>query len=136
MRLLFTAALIGVPLALSLAPLTRSDDRPALTVPTPKTLGVATCASMACHHGNGDLGSQGSEYSTWIAVDPHAKAYRALFNADSLRIQENLGPGKAHENPTCLACHGMGAGLPPALNADGAGCEQCHGPAEHWKSTH
>ena len=114
----------------------------------PAMLGVATCASMACHNANGDLGSKGSEYSTFIAVDPHARAYRALFNADSLRIQKALlgeDPGKerlqeygksAHENKLCLKCHGMGADVPQALHADGVGCEQCHGPAQNWKSRH
>jgi hypothetical protein len=135
MRLLLTALLIAVPITLSLCPFTRSADRPGAGTP-PATLGVATCASAACHHGNGDLGTKGSEYSTWIAVDPHARAYQALFNADSRRIQTNLGGGKAHENPLCLQCHGMGAGLPRSIQADGVGCEQCHGPAEKWKATH
>jgi hypothetical protein len=102
-------------------------------------LGVSTCASMACHHASGDLGSQGSEYSTWIAVDPHARAYQALFNETSKRIQRNLTGGKddrAHKNQLCLMCHGLGANVPQALHADGAGCEQCHGPAQEWKNKH
>jgi hypothetical protein len=102
-----------------------------------KTLGVASCASMACHHGNGPRGSPGSEYSTWVAVDPHAKAYRVLFNAESQRMHEALAKGgAAHENPLCLKCHGMGDGVPQAIQADGVGCERCHGPAGAWKSTH
>lgn len=137
-RLLLPAAVVAVALGMALGPTRpamRAADRPADAPPT--ALGVATCASAACHHGNGELGSRGSEYSTWIAVDPHAKAYRALFNADSRRIQKNLGGGEsAHENPLCLQCHGMGATAPAALQPDGVGCEQCHGPAEKWKTTH
>ncbi len=109
-----------------------------------RTLGVGSCASMACHHGNGARGAVGSEYSTWIAVDPHAKAYRVLFNPESLRMQEALAKHNpkmarfsgAHQNPLCLSCHGMGVGVPEALQADGAGCERCHGSGEKWKSTH
>jgi hypothetical protein len=111
-------------------------DLPPPAKAAPASLGVASCASAACHHANGDLGSRGSEYSTWAAVDPHSRAYQALFNEGSKRIQKNLGPGKAHENKLCLQCHGLGAEAPQALQADGASCEQCHGPAEHWKNTH
>src|ERR1700722_6531944 len=58
--------------------------------PAPRTLGVMSCASMACHHGNGPRGSKGSEYSTWIAVDPHGRAYQALRKPESQRMHENL----------------------------------------------
>jgi hypothetical protein len=99
---------------------------------------------MACHHGNGPRQSKGSEYSTWIAVDPHAKAYRTLFKPESKRMHANLSQHDdaykkyrtATDNPLCLKCHGMGDGVPKAFHADGVGCERCHGPAEHWKSTH
>jgi hypothetical protein len=105
----------------------------------PKVLGVASCAAMACHHANGTLGSKGSEYSTWVAIDPHARAYRTLFNDRSVRMQELLDPRiKAHENALCLKCHAIeaSAGVPRAFRGDGVGCESCHGPAEHWKATH
>lgn len=136
MRFLIVTTAIGLPLLLCFATPSRSDVRPGVLLVPPVTVGVASCAAGSCHHGNGNLGSKGSEYSTWIAIDPHAKAYRALFNADSRRIQKNLGGGNAHENPTCLACHGMGQDLPASIQADGVGCEQCHGPAEKWKSSH
>src|ERR1700722_3780000 len=87
-----------------------------LPSPEPRTLGVAGCAAMACHHGNGSPGRKGSEYSTWVAVDPHAKAYQTLFKEESRRMQANLAAhsdvykkfGAAHENKLCLKCHGMG----------------------------
>lgn len=139
---------LGVIVAVALvAGWPRAADPPALPPADHtgvKTLGVASCASMACHHGNGPRGSPGSEYSTWVAVDPHAKAYRVLFNPESRRLHESLAKhdpasakfSDAHLNPLCLKCHGMGDGLPQGLQADGVGCERCHGPASSWKSTH
>src|SRR5262249_33868672 len=53
-----------------------------------KVAGVGSCASMACHHGNGPRGSKGSEYSIWVAVDPHAKAFRVLYNPESKRMHK------------------------------------------------
>jgi hypothetical protein len=125
----------------------RTADATRTGAATGKTLGVASCASMACHNGNGPKGSKGSEYSTWIAVDPHAKAYRTLSKPESQRMHEALARhdkdkknyGKyasASENPLCLKCHGMGDNAEKDLHTDGVGCEQCHGPAEKWKTTH
>ncbi len=106
-------------------------------------LGVSSCASMACHHGNGERGSVGSEYSTWVAVDPHAKAYGSLYKPESIRMHEIMAKDDkvlletgAHGNPLCLQCHGMGKAAPEAQHADGVGCERCHGNAEKWKATH
>jgi hypothetical protein len=141
---------VGVVVAVVLAAAgwPRAADPPARPAPTPadgvQALGVASCAAMACHHGNGPRGAKSSEYSTWVAVDPHAKAYRVLFNADSRRMHQALAKhdaesarhAAAHLNPLCLKCHGMGDGAPQALHADGVGCERCHGPASAWKSTH
>src|SRR4051794_34020983 len=49
----------------------------------------ASCAAAACH-GGGRIGRRGSEHSTWAATllpeatsDPHARAYRVLFNEES-----------------------------------------------------
>jgi hypothetical protein len=109
-------------------------------------VGTASCASMACHGANGPRGSAGSEYSTWIAVDKHARAFEALSFPESVQMHRNLAradktyqkhPGPK-DNPLCLKCHGMGLGegVGPAMQADGVGCERCHGPAEHWKTTH
>src|SRR5262245_22949349 len=102
--------------------------RAVITSSGPKALGVASCAAMACHHGNSLPGSKGSEYSTWVALDPHARAYRVLFDDRSVRMQALLDPKvKAHENPLCLKCHSseaVGAGR-REFRGDGVGCESC-----------
>jgi hypothetical protein len=105
--------------------------------------GVASCASVACHHGNGPKGTKGSEYTTWIAHnDPHARAYRVLFDRRSLLIEKNLNsPAKPHEDHLCLSCH-VNPDEKTANHAerfsptDGVGCESCHGAAEKWLPLH
>src|SRR5262245_21554851 len=66
--------------------------------------GVASCASTACHNANGPRGSKGSEYPTWAASDPHARAYRVLFEERSVRMAKYLKlPGGRPENANlCL----------------------------------
>src|SRR5438552_7603643 len=73
-------------------------------------LGAGSCASTGCHNANGFKGDVGSEYTTWIAYDKHARAYEVLFNADSRKIIKNLyheaeRSRPAHEQTLCLNCH-------------------------------
>jgi hypothetical protein len=117
--------------------------RPALVV------GVASCAAAACHNANGPPGHKGSEYSTWAACDPHARAYEVLFDERSRRmvllfkgLKSQADAHPEHE-PLCRSCHVYPA---PHLAAvkhdcrfspdDGVGCEACHGPAEKWRGLH
>jgi hypothetical protein len=115
--------------------------------PKLKWLGVASCASAACHHGNGPQGSAGSEYSTWVSYDPHARAYQALYNLPAKQIEKNLNKkladvldARPEENPLCIKCHGMSVSAtqegPRFARADGVGCESCHGPADRWLDRH
>jgi len=122
-------------------------------------VGATGCAAASCH--GGDVGHKGGEYATWAghdplkddecvqARDPHSRAYRVLFNAKSERIARNLTAslGKeipAHENSLCLKCHSQpDAFQQNVTNVDASqiidrnvGCESCHGPAEHYLSTH
>src|SRR5262245_10989823 len=143
LRLIVLAALIlqfdqSAPARPGAPPPSRDPDSGGL-----RMVGVAGCAAMACHNANGPAGSPRSEYSTWVSADPHARAYRVLFNDRSVQMQKLLAAcdptqkgTKAHQNALCLSCHGMGAGAPARLQADGVGCERCHGPAEKWNATH
>jgi hypothetical protein len=120
---------------------------PLLSAPTSPGFqyqGVASCASVACHHGNGPAGTKGSEYTTWIAQkDPHSRAYTVLFDPRSLLIEKNLDglQRKPHEDVLCLSCH-VNPDVETAehherfARADGVGCESCHGAAEKWLSVH
>jgi hypothetical protein len=106
---------------------------------------------MACHHANALPVKKGSEYSSWVASDPHRKAFEVLLEQRSLDIQNILIQGglapagqKACQNPVCLKCHSLGAnghvGTDPrrqsVLLSEGVTCEACHGPAEKWKAIH
>lgn len=87
----------------------------------------------------------GNEHTTWIGDDPHARAYQVLLEPRSERIARNLAGGAeivpAHRDPRCLACHSTPrpesarAGT-EWMDADGVGCESCHGPARDWIGPH
>lgn len=103
---------------------------------------AASCSASACH-GGGTVGQRGSEHSTWAPEldpkgdsDPHSKAYRVLFNADSVRIAKLLGGGPAHENVLCLKCHAPAGVAEPTARAEGVGCSACHGPSDKWLDSH
>lgn len=105
-----------------------------VVMPPGPSSSVATCAAAGCH-GGGEVGRPGSEQSTWIAGDPHAKAYRVLFNDLSASIQRNLGRTiPASKDASCLACHGPNADS--CQGVDGVGCDACHGPSKNWLTKH
>src|SRR5262249_35614365 len=136
-RCLFLLSAVSLGLWCAL-PAGRLAPRPVAAAATPAAgkgkhwLGVASWAAMAGHHGNGPQGSAGSEYSTWVTYDPHARAYQALFNKLSKQIATNLRSDvKPEANPLCLKCHSMQADAkvqgPRFTLIDGVGCESCHG---------
>jgi hypothetical protein len=111
--------------------------------------GVASCASAACHHGNGPAGSKGSEYSTWAAVDPHSRAASILADERSHRMVRSLKGLAAgarvqpEKEELCLRCHVLTDFSFTRTRRrdlfgvnDGVGCEACHGPAEKWLHEH
>jgi hypothetical protein len=112
-----------------------------------RRLGAASCAAAACHNANGPRGSRGSEYTTWIAHDPHSRAYTVLTEPRSYAIVKNYRrsrpapEARPDQEALCLNCH-VQPGL-ATLNlderfsaADGVSCEACHGPAEKWLARH
>jgi len=105
--------------------------------------GVGSCAAAACHACGGAPGSAGSEYTTWIRQDPHARAYSVLSEDRSARMVRNLREPQfrpATEHPLCLGCHVRNDAEPAQISVgerlDGVGCENCHGPAGNWVSRH
>jgi predicted CxxxxCH...CXXCH cytochrome family protein len=131
-------------------PVTVGLPRPG-QVPHLELQGIATCAAVACHNGGQSNPKKGSEYSLWVANDPHRRAYAVLADARSVRMQEILIAGGlapkgqcASENPVCLKCHALGnAGCEitdprrrNVLVSEGVTCEACHGPAQLWLNKH
>ncbi|HSA82828.1 MAG TPA: multiheme c-type cytochrome [Geminicoccaceae bacterium] len=106
-------------------------------------LGVASCASSACH--GAATPAQGgtvlqNEYATWQTNDRHAKAYSLLFDELSVEIARKLGLEAAHTAKVCLDCHADNVAEerrgPQFQLTDGIGCEACHGGAEDWIRSH
>jgi hypothetical protein len=108
--------------------------------------GVASCAATACHGGNGPRGSKGSEYTTWVLYDNHAKAYQVLLDHRSRIIERNLRrlPSLKEAHPEtdqlCLRCHALNPDNGPQRDSFvrdfGVGCESCHGTAQKWLGVH
>ena len=114
-------------------------DRPALA-----QLPAASCAASSCH-GGGEVGRKGSEHSTWspdellkpdAAADPHARAFRVLFNDDSARMAKAVGGGPAYKNELCLKCHAVPDANPKEAVSEGVSCGGCHGQADGWLAAH
>ncbi len=113
-------------------------------------MGVASCASTACHNEGRGRETKGSEYTTWAAHDRHTRAYNVLFTPRASDMAKNLAlandGGKvipAHQDLRCLKCHAMSFGKngKEATDShfylgDGVGCESCHGPASNYLTEH
>jgi hypothetical protein len=118
-------------------------DRTTGFAPDLQYVGVASCASMACHNRNGPKGSKGSEYTTWQAYDAHAQAYAVLYDYRSKIIEKNfrqlkdVAGARPEKDLLCLKCHALEvAPENHDLLIDGVSCENCHGPAQKWLTTH
>ena len=162
-RPFFTVAVVvgGCMLAGALSPARSQPDRlpdakpqPGENPRAPYGVGEApfahraatSCAAASCH-GGGHAGKVGSEYTTWAPQvssegggDPHAKAYRVLFNPVSVEMAKKLKLGEAHRAALCLKCHAVESQTEPETRdqilAEGVGCSGCHGPAERWVGQH
>ena len=124
-------------------------DLPSSASPTePYLVGAGSCSASGCHNANGHSGTKGSEYSTWIASDPHAQASSVLGSDRSQKmlaryLGKSANTADPQKEPLCLSCHVF---PDPTLNqgsytgrfsaADGVSCEACHGKASQWVSAH
>jgi hypothetical protein len=121
-----------------------SQDEPGAAVAAAQQwTGVGSCAAAACHGGGGPRGATGSEYTTWIRDDPHARAYSVLLEDRSQLMVRSLKDPQgraASQHPVCLGCHvrndPQSGQTPVSQRQDGVGCENCHGPAGNWLSVH
>ncbi|NBU59328.1 MAG: hypothetical protein EBS23_06080 [Betaproteobacteria bacterium] len=108
-----------------------------------KTEGTVNCASSTCHGSivpwDGSNVLQ-NEYTTWVRMDKHTRAYRVLLNDESKRIAKNLGLEEgAHKAKICLDCHAHNPSGPRGerfIQSEGIGCEGCHGPSGKWIGEH
>jgi hypothetical protein len=162
MRRLGSCLLTAVALlsGVGLMRLSTAADRPAaapagVRKPAEELCGAGSCAAAACHNANGARGSKGSEYTTWVTDDPHARAVEVLYGEKSLQIEKRrkrtprVEAEHPESDPLCLNCHVMPGiraldqsqtGGPPQRETfalgDGVSCEACHGAAGGWLTQH
>ena len=108
------------------------------------TIGTVNCTNSTCHGSTtawDDSNVLQNEYTTWLRLDKHAKAYAVLLNEQSRSIAKKLGLKEgAHEAKICLDCHAHNP--KPELRgerhivSEGVSCEGCHGPADKYVRTH
>ena len=120
-----------------------AQSRSSTTEAVGKYTGPGSCASTSCHGSilpRTENDVLQNEYSTWIVMDKHSKAYSALTTPVGERIAGILNLGKAETAPRCLACHSLN---PPQDQrarlfdpSEGVSCETCHGPASGWLGPH
>lgn len=107
------------------------------------SVGTVNCSSSTCHGSvrpwEGSHVLQ-NEYTTWLRLDPHAKARDVLLSPASARIAKNLGLRESAENAqVCLDCHSHNPSGPRGERfqiTEGVSCEGCHGPAGDWIGSH
>lgn len=112
-----------------------------------EAVGASSCATFACHGGNGGEGDHRSAYTIWMALDPHSRAEAVLKEPRSMAIEERLAVFsgrkllKAETDARCLGCHVSPKidnrnPQPIVAGPEGVGCESCHGPASKWLAPH
>lgn len=105
-------------------------------------VGPGSCSAVACHGAIRAVPGATilqTEYSTWVAMDRHARATEVLGNAVSQRMARILGIGEPRQAQKCLVCHSLD--VPAAARGrnfatEGVSCEACHGPATGWLGYH
>ena len=137
--------------ALTPATTTKERQHPLSMMAEIRAVGLAGCASAACHGspvstsltGKPDDLAWCSAATHCMATDPHMKAFEVLKGALATRIMEGLKEKRsATEDVRCLACH-TNPSLATASTAyekqlmqDGIGCEGCHGNSQRWLREH
>jgi hypothetical protein len=105
-------------------------------------VGPGSCSAVACHGAIRPVAGARilqTEYSTWVAMDRHARATEVLGNMVSQRMGRILGIGNPLQAQKCLVCHSLD--VPAASRGrnfatEGVSCEACHGPATGWLGYH
>ena len=84
----------------------------------------------------------GDQFKLW-EESSHAKAFTVLATDAAKKIATDKGLGDPQKEEACLKCHATQAFLGRAVvinatgkyeDAEGVGCEACHGPGSEYKS--
>ena len=96
--------------------LAMSQDKPAY-------VGVDKC--KICHK----IEKTGNQYGIWLKTK-HAQAFETLKGQQSKDVAKKLKIADPLTSEKCLKCHITA----PAFQAEGVGCEACHGPGSLYKT--
>ncbi len=141
------AKLLSLSVAIGATALFLGAQSASAEIPSPPDthIGVSSCAGAPCHGSVQNTGKKingvlQNEYLTWQRSDKHAKAFSVLQGDLSKRIARNLGLPSAEKAEICLDCHADNIrqdlrGI-QYQQADGVGCEACHGGAQRWLGPH
>jgi hypothetical protein len=106
--------------------------------------GVASCGGTTCHGRQEATGPRvrQNELLTWqnpsSLTGSHSRAWSLLKDARARSIGARLGIAGVSQSPECINCHGDPAPRRGAQwrQADGVGCEACHGGSTNWLASH
>ena len=106
--------------------------------------GVATCGGTTCHGRQEATGPRvrQNELLTWqnpaSITGVHSRAWSVLKEPRARAIGARLGIADVAQSGECIACHGDPAPRrgPQFRQADGVGCEACHGGSVTWLASH
>ena len=85
----------------------------------------------------------GDQWRIWTE-SAHARAFETLASEESKKIAGERGLGNPQTEENCLKCHATGPSLGSGAvvsekgkysDAEGVGCESCHGPGSDYKSS-
>ncbi len=106
--------------------------------------GVASCGGSTCHGRQEATGPRvrQNELLTWqnpsSLTGSHSRAWRVLGEPRARAIGARLGIANVATSAECISCHGDPAPHrgPQFNQADGVGCEACHGGSTNWLASH
>lgn len=86
-----------------------------------------------CHQG----AAKGDQFKIW-SESSHAKAFASLATPEALEVGKKLGIAEPQKDPKCLECHTTKGFLKAEVGAayveaEGVGCEACHGAGSDYK---
>lgn len=87
-----------------------------------------------CHNS----AAKGAQHKVWMESG-HAKAFAALATPAALEVGKKLGVAEPQKDPKCLECHTTKGFLKAEadagyVEAEGVGCEACHGAGSDYKA--
>jgi hypothetical protein len=130
-RLGFVLVALGLAIAFS-ASLMAQEKTEAPKKAGHKFIGAQKC--KMCHNSP----TKGDQFKKW-SESKHAKAFETLATPEAKEMGAKAGVENPQTSQKCLVCHVTGASAPAETKdasfnqAEGIGCEACHGAGSDYK---